>query len=439
MRGRRDVNSLAIARGGIFEPKYSSACKWLKTLTSILDKTYSGKTTCAECVLYLVVFLKPLADMVWSASWTDVVLTASAMVAFVLLVAERQIRFGIPDVVAFFLVLLVFRSWDGDASALSTMVKMASAFLLYYVGRTAVPYCKNVIKALRIASLICVAVCLLMYALGIGFKIWGSSRTFCGPYFFKTDLAFAMTFAAVLLLYWEDGPRWRFLAVAACAFLVFESNARAYYFIFIIALALYLAWRYSVRIGFKIVIGVALGIVALLELLNVVTSAGLLGNNFIGFQFNSLSDLFSGSNTQGRNEIWAVLIGMIETASSLDQLFGIDLTSDLILVNGSEYGSHSLYVGTLFNLGVVGLILLLAFIALVFRSVEVTQERKRGDSMPYITLTLLLTFLLSGISVHVLQYSANSWMPMLVFGMAVSLARESGQKRCGNASDWNVL
>lgn len=361
------------------------------------------------------------------------------MVAFVLLVAERQIRFGIPDVVAFFLVLLVFRSWDGDASALSTMVKMASAFLLYYVGRMAVPYCKNVVKALRIASLICVAVCLLMYALGIGFKIWGSSRTFCGPYFFKTDLAFAMTFAAVLLLYWEDGPRWRFLAVAACAFLVFESNARAYYFIFIIALALYLAWRYSVRIGFKIVIGVALGIVALLELLNVVTSAGLLGNNFIGFQFNSLSDLFSGSNTQGRNEIWAVLIGMIETASSLDQLFGIDLTSDLILVNGSEYGSHSLYVGTLFNLGVVGLILLLAFIALVFRSVEVTQERKRGDSMPYITLTLLLTFLLSGISVHVLQYSANSWMPMLVFGMAVSLARESGQKRCGNASDWNVL
>ena len=431
--------NLTIATDSIFESKYSSAYKWHKTLTSILEKTFGRKTTCAECVLYLVVFLKPLADMVWSASWIDIVLTALAMVAFILLAAERQIRFGIPDVMAFFLMLLVFRSWGGDASALSAMVKMASAFLLYYVGRTAGFYCEKVIKALRIASLICVAICLAMYAFGIGFKIWGSSRTFCGPYFFKTDLAFAMTFAAVLLLYWKDGPRWRFLAVAACAFLVFESNARAYYFIFVIALALYLAWRYSVRIGFKIVIGVALGILALLELLNVVTSAGLLGNSFIGFQFNSLSDLFSGSNTQGRNEIWTVLIGMIEEASPVDQLFGIDLTSDLISVNGSEYGSHSLYVGTLFNLGVVGLILLLAFIALVFRSAEVMQERKRDDSMPYMTLTLLLTFLLSGISVHVLQYSANSWMPMLVFGMAVSLARESGQKRSGNGSDWNVL
>ena len=433
------MDNPAIAMDGIFEPKYSFACKWLKTLTTILEKSIGRKTTCAECLLYLVVFSKPLADMVWSAFWIDIALTAGAILAFVVLVTERQVRFGIPDVIALFLVLLVFHSWGGDASALSAMVKMTSAFLLYYVGRTAAPYCESVIKALRVSSLICVAVCLLMYVLGIGFKIWGSSRTYCGPYFFKTDLAFAMTFAAVLLLYWKDGPRWRFLAVAACAFLVFESNARAYYFIFVIALALYIAWRYSVRIGFKVVIGVALGIVALLELLNIVTSAGLLGNSFIGFQFNSLSDLFSGSNTQGRNEIWTVLIGMIEAASPLDQLFGIDLTSDLISVNGSEYGSHSLYVGTLFNLGVVGLILLLTLIVLIFSSVEVTQERKRGDSMPYITLTLLLTFVLSGISVHVLQYSANSWMPMLVFGMAVSLARESSQKGCSNASDWNAL
>ena len=123
----------------------------------------------------------------------------------------------------------------------------------------------------------------------------------------------------------------------------------------------------------------------------------------------------------------------------MDQMLGIDLTSDLILVNGSEYGSHSLYVGTLFNLGFVGLMLLLSLIVLIFKAVETMQERKQGDAKPYLTLTLLLTFLLSGISVHVLQYSANSWMPMLMFGVAVSLARESGLEKSTNACSRDVL
>lgn len=156
------MDNPAIAMDGIFEPKYSFACKWLKTLTTILEKSIGRKTTCAECLLYLVVFSKPLADMVWSAFWIDIALTAGAILAFVVLVTERQVRFGIPDVIALFLLLLVFHSWGGDASALSAMVKMTSAFLLYYVGRTAAPYCESVIKALRVSSLICVAVCLLM-------------------------------------------------------------------------------------------------------------------------------------------------------------------------------------------------------------------------------------------------------------------------------------
>lgn len=405
-----------------------------KALAVILIKSLR-KVTCAECVLCLVVFVKPLADMLWSALWLDVVLTAATLVAFVLLYSERFIRFGVSDVVALLLFVLVLGSWHGEPAAFSTMVKMSSAFLLYFVGRASLPYCENVVKAMRAASLICVVVCAALFAAGSGFKIWGMARTFCGPYFFKTDLAFAMTFAAALLLYWKDGPRWRYLAVAACALFVFESNARAYYIVFVVVFILWYAWRCSVRIGFGTIVGVAVGMVAILELLNVITSAGLLGSNFIGFQFDTFSDLFSGANTQGRNVIWAALLEMIRSAPLFNQLFGIDLISDLIMVDGSEYGSHSLYVGTLFNLGVVGLFLLLVLVAFALKSAAVVQGREKGDTMPYLALALALTFLISGISVHVLQYSANSWMPMLMFGLITSLAREPDLARGSGASD----
>lgn len=426
---------------GMVAPVVGGACAVPRERNKTLLKLMSNlgwKSTCAECALYAVVFVKPLADMLWMAPWLDVVLTVAALIALVLLVAEQWVRFGIPDVVALLLVALVIRSWSEDTSAFSTMVKMGSAFVLYFMGRLSVPYYSNALKAIRISALICVVVCMIMYVLGIGFKTWGFSRTFCGPYYFKTDLAFAMTFAAALLLYWKDGPKWRLLAVVSCFFLVFESNARAYYFASVVVLALYFAWRYSVRIGFGTIAGVALSIVLVLELLNVATSVGLLGNGFIGFQFSSLADLFSGANTQGRNEIWLILLGMIKASPLTSKLFGIDLASDLIMVNGSEYGSHSLYVGTLFNLGIVGLLLLFLFVLYIFRSVTVTQARNQGDETPYLVLTLVLIFLISGISVHVLQYSANTWIPMLMFGVVVSMARENVpdvRASCPNGGD----
>lgn len=167
-------------------------------------------------------------------------------------------------------------------------------------------------------------------------------------------------------------------------------------------------WHHSARICFRTIVAVAVGIFLLLEILDVVISAGLLGNSFIGFQFDSLSDPFSGADTQGRNEIWAVLFGMMKASPLASRLFGIDFVSDLIMVNGSEYGAHSLYVGTLFNLGFVSLSLLLVFVAYIFRSVMAVQERNREDGMTYLVLMLVLTFMISGISVYALQYSASA-------------------------------
>lgn len=380
--------------------------------------------SCAEIALYFIAFLKPLADMFWSVAWLDVMLTGAAVITCVLLLAENKVSFGIPDIVSLLLLSLIFGSWHGDPFAFSIMVKMSSAFLLFFIGRAAACYFCNIIKVMRMALLICMAVCLTMYLSGMGFKIWGSSRTFCGPYFFKTDLAFAMNFAATLFLYWKNGPKWRFFLVAICAFLVFESNARAYYFVFIITLVLYFAWHFSMGIGIKTIVGVVIAIVGILELLNAATTAGWLGNSFIGFQFNSLSDLYSGSNTQGRNVIWTILFSKIRTAPLANKLFGIDLSSDLIMVNGSEYGSHSLYVGTLFNLGIIGVILLLFFFLFVFKSAANIQKHNNKEETPYLFLSVALAYLLSGISVHVLQYSANSWLPMLMFGVLISFARQ---------------
>ena len=93
--------------------------------------------------------------------------------------------------------------------------------------------------------------------------------------------------------------------------------------------------------------------------------------------------------------------------------------SDLVVVNGSAYGSHSLYMGMLYNTGICGLSLLFMFMIAVFNCLRKIQDKR----FSYFAVAIGAQFLISGLSVHVLQYTGNSWIPFAVVGAMFSYSQ----------------
>lgn len=199
---------------------------------------------------------------------------------------------------------------------------------------------------------------------------------------------------------------------------LFLSNARAYYFVWAAMVLLCVQMRRGRKVTLRTFLLLALVIVAVLFSLRALASSALFQNfGFISFQFDSLSDLLNGANTQGRNLVFEEQMERVASSTLASQLFGNGYTGDRVFVNGATYGAHSLYVGTLFNLGICGLGLMVAFLGiLTYRAAKLENIKTR-----YLVVSLSATFLMAGLSVDVLQYTANSWMPFFFLGYANSL------------------
>lgn len=390
----------------------------LRSSTSKQTGEIEGAVSFGAFTLLLV--LKPLADMFWSVRLLDYALLAFALMLLVFRLPRSTVKFGMPDVCAVLITSLILFSGLRSTEGFSVCIKMISPFILYFLGRI---YWSELIKGRRYllyALALTVLLNTMEMLLGKGFQIWGSARTFSGFYFFKTDLACAMGLAFISWLFLGDGKRSRALICSLAVLLVVLSNTRAYYIVLMVDLLLYAAMKADLRISIRTVFISALGIIAALYFLNWLFSTGIFSNlNFIDFSFTNLSDLFDSSNTQGRNVIWETLLYRIDNASSFERLFGIDLVSDLVVVNGSAYGSHSLYMGMLYNTGICGLSLLFMFMIAVLNCLRKIQDKR----FSYFAVAIGAQFLISGLSVHVLQYTGNSWIPFAVVGAMFSYSQ----------------
>lgn len=370
----------------------------------------------------LLLVLKPLADMFWAIRLLDYALLAFALMLLAYSLPRSAVRFGLPDACAVLLASLILISGLKSFDGLSVCIKMLSSFILYFLGRI---YWNELIEGkkylLRVFSLTVLINAVAMF-LGRGFQVWGNAHTFSGFYYFKTDLACAMGLAFTSWLFLSNGKFTKVLICSLAALLVVFSNARAYYIVLLVALLLFVAMKFELKISMRTVVFAAFGIIAALYFLNWVFSTGLFSSlNFVEFRFSNLSDLLDASNTQGRNVIWDELLRKIGNASYFEKLFGIDLVSDSIIINGSTYGSHSLYMGMLYNTGICGLTLLILFFGVAFHSLSKIADRQYS----YFAVAIGAQFVISGLSVHVLQFTGNSWIPFAVLGAMVSYAQLS--------------
>lgn len=361
-------------------------------------------------------FLKPIVDMLYQFQFLDYIMV---VLALILLAKHHKMRLHGFDILIFFLMLLFFFAFLKNENGLAAFFKIESGFLVYFLGRC---YSRNVwsiIPFLKWSFLLIILITAYTFVSGVGFKEWGRIYTFCGLYFFKTDLCTAMAQCTIFFCLIHPVKKKNWFVVATCIFFTLIANARAYYFIvfFIIILAfLYyreIKTKRQIEISWKLLTIGSASIIGLLFLMNHLST--FLGDRFLLFQFDNLSDLMDSGNTQGRNEVWNDIYNRIFMRKDfITRFFGIDLCSDQSYLG---FNSHNLYLKVLFSIGYFGCFFYGCFIlGVVYYLNKIRVDRQ----LFYVTTALFSIYLFGGISYITIESTQLSWFPMFFLGIVVT-------------------
>lgn len=367
-------------------------------------------------------FFKPILDMFYWLPELDVALMLLLiLVGFAQPQTLRSLRPMRMDFIILTMAVLFLLSFFRDMRGTAQFVKIESAFLLYGIGRLSFLKFPKTLRAIRRSFGVVLIVVGVYYFTDSGFKEWGEVMTFVGPYFFKTDLAIAMTQTMIFLLFAASArhSRMTIVPVAICLFFVLLSNARIYYFVDAIILVVVFLhyregkggarWRITLKTGALFVLVMIGGVFALNYL-----SHTFLSDRFLLIEVNTISDLGNEANTQGRSVVWARILGHFFAQDFWTQFWGLDLFSDGIL--GVICDSHNVYIKVLYATGFLGGAVFLLFL---FENIRILN-RVRARNLYYTTLSLFVSFLLAGLSAIVLEYTQQTWIYMFLLGVCVS-------------------
>lgn len=367
-------------------------------------------------------FLKPIVDMLYEYQVLDVILILIGM--FFLFQKPWPKMYQVDYVVITLMGLFLF-SFLKNIDGYVQLIKIESGFLLFFLGRLYYKRCNKYISKISDSFLIVLLVCLLTYVTGMGFKQWGTRNTFCGPYFFKTDLAAAMAQSLVLYSFCIGDRKMNYLTFLPflCLFFIMISNARMYYFISVFIIFLYISYylerKYHiviVKLNANMFMMAFMILIIVLLLLNYLGS--ILGDQYLLFQFTGVDDIYSDSNTQGRNNIWADIYSKFTNSSFFYRLTGVDLCTD---ISDLGHNSHNMYLKVLYSTGYLGCFFFFYFLYLLFN----TFYRLRDRRWFFICLSFLTIYILSGVSYSSIESTQLTWLPMFFAGAAVSKSNKS--------------
>lgn len=366
-----------------------------------------------------LIFAKTIADMFYAFSWLDYLLMGVAVIFFILSFRKHK-DFHTEDFFAFVFMALLCLTMVRTGTGFNHFVKMLSGFMLYFIGRGYYSEVQPAEKALVVGNYIVVLTNLAMFLLGIGFVTWGSASTFRGIYYYKTDFSIAMIYALSAFMFFRNTQLgFAVIEWVVISYLILRSNTRAAMLILVLVFGLWILYLHErktqkpVRINIKYVIGIALGLVVALFLVVRVLSLPVFAQyHFISFNFNSLSDLFNTSNTQGRNIIWDSLLMNYRRAGWLKRAIGIDFISDSW--NGLD--AHNAYLKILFSTGYIGLAAFLGFLVFYIRRLNRLKDR----SLFYFNLSILITFIVQSMTQSSIDFTQMTWVFLFFAGAAVS-------------------
>ncbi|MBQ6886171.1 MAG: hypothetical protein IJN54_01495 [Lachnospiraceae bacterium] len=358
-------------------------------------------------------FLKQIVDVLYPYHWLDymmVIMVVIALIYQIMLVRpdiKKHITFS--DIIILIFGVLLTVSFAKETRAYGIYVKVLSAFLMYFVGRIYYDRIKECTGALVTSAYLVVCMNLIHRLYYFGMNFLQVSNAQGDLYYYDTDMAFAMVLAFIFIgMYGQNSLRKYFTMFIVCPYMVICSDAGIQKALFIIIFLLMFLYLMEKMFGKKKLINICLLItmVGLLCFIVVLMFPVVAGENGEISGGVVSEDFLSIKNMYVRYEKWQEVWREFKSAGITSQLFGVELS---LLVG-------SLYLKTLYSVGVIGVVLLFVFVISEIYYVVQIEDRKTF----FVTILLTVMLLGTGVTVASMEATQMSWFPMMFAGMVIS-------------------
>ncbi|MBQ7376989.1 MAG: O-antigen ligase family protein [Clostridia bacterium] len=434
--------------------------------------------------IYILLFCKPIVDMFYSVSLLDYLMLGYAILLFTLLMVRRPSnlrQFRTAEYTVLGILLLLFFAFLREPAGFRIFVKTASMFLLFFIGRFCTVNTERLVRLMRLSFAIVVLTNLFLYFVGnygiltsISYKEWGNAYTFCGLYYFKTDLAMAMLQALVFILAVKRPRFYDYVLACGALWLTLLSNTRISFAIAFILIGFSVLQHIECRVrrkfrifDWRTVLTVFLcGIVAVASLYTLGKTEFFKNLGFLGLDVKDSSTVtpenddvkndiiwngdapifavdaeqdgsetvtpddtslkgklialfykfYTPANTQGRSDIWRLVFERFMAGGFLDRLWGYDFVSDVVHHQANtnvSANAHNSYLKTLYSIGYLGVLLYAVFFFFSIRRAHQTKNRPAF----FITLGLVSILLFGGLTNNAHEFTQMTWLPLFFLGL----------------------
>lgn len=290
-------------------------------------------------------------------------------------------------------------------------LKIVSPFFVYII--LAGTLSTHTGMAILVSSILVIGVNSVLLAYPDAWIHWGSVLTFRGFYFFKTDLAYAVTTALLAVAICLRFRRGILLitSLIAATVLVVLSNSRLNYLLLAIAALFILVQQQRTLVSLRFLfVPAVLGCIAF---------ALYDSERFLSpVQFED-----TGSFTQGRDYVWHLLIDYgLKQNSALSWFVGNGLSADVLIA--AKYSdeirignAHNEYIFLLLNQGVLGSALYASCWAFLLHHALRYSRSAVARSTAVCLLGLLM---LQGMTANVSLFASKTWP--IVFGLVACMS-----------------
>lgn len=362
--------------------------------------------------------------MFYSISVIDYLMMGVALVLFFIAIQKIHKITSTDWFAIIFILLLCFTLVRNSGEGATHFIKMASAFILYFIGRGYYKQSDSCGRSLVLSQQIVVFSNLVLLLLGGGYIIWGSALTFKGFYFYKSDFSIAMLYALSSFIFLANySVKRSILDWILVAYLILVSNTRMAMLIYFAILVLWILYRreqkkkkllnINLRLIGRVMISLVIGMYLIIKILNLPVFEQF---HYLSFSIGNISDIMGGSNTQGRNVIWYNIMHSWSENPWYNQVFGVDFVTD----QWSGFDSHNSYIKILYSTGIAGLVVFFMFIISFLNRLNQVRDR----SLFFFSLTTLLIFMMQSISQSSIDFTQMTWIWMFFAGCSVSHSLE---------------
>lgn len=370
----------------------------------------------------LFLFLKQFTDVLYQYHWLDymMVILVVIMLIYQLLLVRPDIKkhFTVSDCIMILLSLLLTFSFGKDRGGYGIYFKVLSAFLMFFVGRVYYDRIQECLGALVTAGYGVVYLNFIYRLARYGLDFLQVTNAGGDLYYYDTDMAFAMILAMVFIGMFGKNTLFKCITIfLVCPCMVWYSDAgiqKVLMWIVYLLMFIYLTEKLTdkQKAGNCLLTVVVAGLLLVVAFLLLPVFADFDGELILA-PFHA--DIFNSENMQGRYGIWKEIWEYVRTQELVAKLFGVDLCSER-MHNSTGAGAGSLYIKTLYSLGIAGVLLMVVFVCSVIYYVVRVKDRKTF----YTTVILTVMLLGSGVTVISMEATQMSWFPMMFAGMVIS-------------------